>query len=106
MTGEQRRGHGRTFVAAQSAWYSYWDHVSSLVARRTGDRGVPTVIENSDSRDDHGLRSRGRYEPGCFFGQRMVALTTTVHPPAIAQPIRCASQWVLPVVQNEDWSTA
>jgi len=105
MTTEQRR-HGRTFVAVQRVWYSYWVHVSSLVERRTQDRGIPTVIENRDSRDDDGLRSGGRYESGGFFGQSMMTLTTAEHPPATAQPIRCASQWRLPEVQNDDWSTA
>jgi len=63
--------------------------VCELPRSRTQDCGIPTVVEDSNSRDDHSLRPRKRK----FLGpEREVARTRRADPPAIAQPTRCASQ--------------
>jgi hypothetical protein len=38
--------------------------------------------------------------------EREMARTRRADPPAIAQPTRCASQWILPSLQKPDCSTA
>ena len=74
--------------------------VRELTRRRMKCRSVPTVLKNCYRRNNNCLQSGKGHEP-TSCGEVM-ARTTREHPPAIAQPTRCASQWRLPWLQNCD----
>jgi hypothetical protein len=79
--------------------------VYELTRRTSGERTWHTDNVGGQLRQRSTLSERNE-SPGCLAQTgRVMRLTRAVHPPAIAQPTRCASQCKLPEVQNFDWST-